>query len=270
MLTALLGLVLCSTTSAQQDPPRAQPRPAEAKPGDAKPADAKPTEYVPYPGHDVPAAFGVSAREQGGRRATIDGKKLTVMLESLESHARNYPPVFRDPDERKLAERDTAAASKLLATILRDKTKDAAPGLLLLAGRVEAVAHNLDLPGAAERADDYFGRILQKDPEHALANLRYGMHLAGRTGGQKDAVPLLEKAAKRGHDEALRGLGICWLILEDRPKALESLRAYAAKHPDDADTANLITAIESGDTEKVGTKPEPREKSGGAPPEKKG
>ena len=131
--------------------------------------------------------------------ATFDGPALHSYLVHLGQFAANYPPKFRSKDDRARAERHVDAVSKMLQiTWPKDSWDQESAGeedsqrycnFMLLAGRLESMGHNLDRSKSAERAIDYFDRILAIDADHGPANLHYGMFLAGTARGQKKALP---------------------------------------------------------------------------------
>lgn len=219
-------------------------KPAVVEPP-AKAAPAK-DDYQAYKGHAIREVLTLEKDGSGKAKAKLDGAKLEAVLDDLGSHARNYPPTFRDDRERRLAERDLKDLSKMFSLLLDPKRESADVELLLLAGQAEAMGHNLDLAGASDRAVGYFERLLKLSPDHALGHLHYGMHLAGTAKGQKDGIVHLEKAAALGVVLAHRGLGIAHLILGDRGKSAAHLKQWLAKNPTDEASKRMLEAIESG------------------------
>jgi tetratricopeptide (TPR) repeat protein len=247
-LIFVLACPLSFAFAVAQQPAGETPKPLnETKPaasGKAEPSDR----YVPYEAQDVRAVFEVKKGTDGKAHASIRIGELRKLVDRLGEYARNHPVRFRSPAEKALAIKDAQAASKVLAPMLAGAQPDAKlpPNLLLAAGDLEAIAHNLDIEGSAERATAFYERLLKQDPEHALGNLNYGMFLAGTATRGKDAIPFLEKAAAAGQVLAHRGLGVVHLTLDDKTKALEHLRKWSAANPDDAETKEMIAAIESG------------------------
>ena len=76
----------------------------------------------------------------------------------------------------------------------------------------------------------------------------YGTFLAG-TGKPKEALPYLEKALAVGVTDAAYALGMTYLTLGNKQKALENLEAYRQRNPNDGNVAKLIDGIRNGKVE---------------------
>lgn len=241
LLAPLLAVGFALAQDSEQAPARTGPAKAAE---DAKPA-ANPHGYVPYRAHDVRAIVQrVGTKEQP--TMTLDGRALHAFVEDLFAHARSYPVAFADDEEKAIARRESSAMSEVLAVAIGDEAAKVDLRVLLDAARLETCAHNLDLKGAATRARHYYERVLKADPEHVEAHLYYGMHLIGLPGSAKDAIPHLEFARDKGQKVAIRGLGLAYVMLQDREKALLHLRAWAKEFEGDVGTARMIDALEHG------------------------
>jgi Flp pilus assembly protein TadD len=117
--------------------------------------------------------------------------------------------------------------------------------MLLHTAVANSIGNNFDLQGAAGDAEKYFRKLLALNPEHPQGNMRYGAYLAGTNRG-REALPYLLKAQALGVREASYTLGLTWLILGDKAKALENLERYQSLGSRSARIDQLIAAVRSG------------------------
>ena len=82
-------------------------------------------------------------------------------------------------------------------------------------------------------------------------NYRYGVFLAGTTKARIEAIPLLEKAKALGVVEAEYTVGPTYLSLGNKAKAMENLKSYTTRVPNDENAARVLDAVLS---DKVETK----------------
>lgn len=181
-----------------------------------------------------------------GKKHGLDGAYLDRMLGDLSSHGRNYPPQFDSPQDKQRAVQDVKVLSGMLDVMVAGPNPH--PELLLRAGMLNSMGHNLDIPGSAEKATASFSKLLAAEPAHGRGNLHYGTFLAG-SARPKEAIPYLEKAVAAGLFEASYGLGMTWLSLGDKQKAIEHFTAYQQRNPRDTQVGRLIEAIRSGKVE---------------------
>ena len=92
------------------------------------------------------------------------------ILRDLKAHAQNYPPQFDTPQDKQRAIQDAQAMSGMLDTLIDVPAPD--PELLARAAYVNSLAHNLDIPGAAEKASSIFQRLLAAVPNAILDYLK--------------------------------------------------------------------------------------------------
>lgn len=212
------------------------------------------------PGLSLAAAYGIydpqriltTTETSTGRKHGLDGAYLDRMLGDLAAHARNYPPQFDSAQDRQRAMQDVKTLSGMLDIVTNGPNPH--PELLLRAGMLNSFGHNLDAPGSAEKASTLFRRLLAAEPSHPRGNYLYGTFLAA-SSRPKEALPYLEKAVAAGLAEASYGLGMTWLALGDKPKALEHLALYQQRNPRDTSVGRLIEGIRNG---KVKLKQTPR------------
>lgn len=203
----------------------------------------------------------VSAREYGnydlkrlvtisetpsGKKYGFDGAYCDQMLNDLSAHAKNYPPQFDTPQDKQRATLDAKALSGMLDILINVPTPN--PGLLVRAAYANSIGHNLDIPGAAEKANSIFLKLLAAAPSDPRGNYMYGTFLAG-VGKPKEALPYLEKALSVGVVDAAYGIGMTYLSLGDKDRALKNLEDYKRRKPSDGSVDQLIEAIRNGNIE---------------------
>lgn len=198
-----------------------------------------------YGSYDLRRVLTASEKPDG-KKFGIDTNYLDRILEDLALHARNYPPRFDTPEDRQRAIADAKALSEMLGVVVNGPS--AHPDLLLRAGFLNSMGHNLDIPGSAEKTLSIFQRLLAAAPDHPRGNYTYGTFLAG-VGKSKDAIPYLKKALGAGVVDAAYALGMTYLTLGDKQKALENLANYKQQRPNDQNVDRLIEGIRSGTIE---------------------
>lgn len=206
-------------------------------------------------------AFNASAREYGhydpkrlltisetpsGKKYSFNGAYLDQILNDLSAHAKNYPPKFDTPQDKQRAVQDVKVVSGLLDIMINVPTPN--PDLLIRAGYLNSMGHNLDVPGAAEKANSIFLKLLAAIPSDPRGNYMYGTFLAG-IGKPKEALPYLEKALSVGVVDAAYAIGMTYLMLGDKDQALKNLEDYKRRKPSDGSVDTLIDAIRNGKLE---------------------
>jgi hypothetical protein len=199
------------------------------------------TEYGHY---DPKTVVSLSETTPGKPSVTINVPYFVQILSDLGSHAGTWPVKFDSIDDRHRAEHDVALLSAQLDTIA-DNFRD--ESMLLRLALLHAVGHNLDIPGSGEKAVAIFDKVLQRWPNDPQANYRYGVFLAG-TAKSRDAIPLLEKA-KLGVVDADYTLGLTYMSLGDKDKAVANLKSYTARVPGDENAARILDAVINGKVE---------------------
>jgi hypothetical protein len=89
---------------------------------------------------------------------------LNATLSEIAPHLMNYPPKFSTPEERVETEEHLRT---LLAQL--DKISERYPDdkeMLFIKGAANAMGHNLEYPGCAEKAMAAFDRLLAIDPNN--------------------------------------------------------------------------------------------------------
>ena len=195
-----------------------------------------------YRNYDPKRMLTVS-EAQTGKQYAIDLVYLDQMLNDLAAHAINYPPRFDTPQEKQHAIQDVKTLSGML-DILIDQPKPNTE-ILVRAGWLNSMGHNLDISGSSQKTVSIFEKLLAIAPAHPRGNYMYGNFLAG-AGKPKEALPYLEKALTLGVSDASYSVGMTYLSLGKKDKALKNLQDYKRRSPSDTNVDPLIEAIRSG------------------------
>ena len=173
----------------------------------------------------------------------IDITSIDDFLQMVEGKARHYPPQFTDRQERRGFESKLKQVSTELDQLA---AKDNASfDVLIRAFKASVLGRNLDLGSTyTTKSLTYAQRILKINKEDPEANLWFGFSLS-EGGGQKEAVPYLDKAMKAGVQEAYLSSVNNYLGLEQKKNAIQTLKNYKVKYPEESEIADrLVLEIE--------------------------
>ena len=175
----------------------------------------------------------------------VDVTEIDDFLQLVEGKARHYPPRFPERQERKGYEvklRETTQKLDALA-----EKPNASLDVLTRAFKASVMARNLDLGTAyTSKSLTYAQRILAINPNDPETNFWFGFGLS-EGGGQREAIPYLDKAMKGGVQEAYLSAANNYLWLEQKKNAIQTLKNYKINYPDEAEvTDRLIKEVETG------------------------
>lgn len=193
-----------------------------------------------YEQHDL-TQIAQAAPGTNGHQLNV--RLIDKVIQDLSAHAENYPPRFSSPAEGQLAAGEARKLSGMLNSL--PPTPTTSFGILWRIARLNALAYNLDIKEAAQRADDAYKWMLARQPDHAGANYGYGLFLAS-SARPKLALPYMQAADQLGVDAAPYTLGLIYLSMNDRVNAGKQLTRYAQNHPDDQSVKKMIQALEAG------------------------
>ncbi|EEY96833.1 hypothetical protein HMPREF0016_01524 [Acinetobacter johnsonii SH046] len=173
----------------------------------------------------------------------VDITEIDDFLQLVEGKARHYPPRFTERQERKGFELKLKEVTQQLDTLA---SKDNASfDVLVRAFKASVMARNLDLGSVyTTKSLAYAQRILKINQEDPEANFWFGFALS-EGGGQREAMPYLDKAMKAGVQEAYLATANNYIAMEQKKNAVQTLKNYKLKYPQEAEVADrLISEIE--------------------------
>ena len=173
----------------------------------------------------------------------VDITEIDDFLQLVEGKARHYPPRFTERQERKGFELKLKEVTQQLDTLA---SKDNASfDVLVRAFKASIMARNLDLGSVyTTKSLAYAQRILKINQEDPEANFWFGFALS-EGGGQREAMPYLDKAMKAGVQEAYLATANNYIAMEQKKNAVQTLKNYKLKYPQEAEVADrLISEIE--------------------------
>lgn len=173
----------------------------------------------------------------------VDITEIDDFLQLVEGKARHYPPRFTERQERKGFELKLKEVTQQLDTLA---SKDNASfDVLVRAFKASVMARNLDLGSVyTTKSLAYAQRILKINQEDPEANFWFGFALS-EGGGQREAIPYLDKAMKAGVQEAYLATANNYIAMEQKKNAVQTLKNYKLKYPQEAEVADrLINEIE--------------------------
>ena len=175
----------------------------------------------------------------------VDVTEIDDFLQLVEGKARHYPPRFHDRQERKGYEAKLKEITQKLDALAEQP--NASLDVLTRAFKASVMARNMDLGTAyTTKSLNYAQRILAISPNDPETNFWFGFGLS-EGGGQREAIPYLDKAIKGGVQEAYLSAANNFLWLEQKKNAIQTLKNYKVKYPDEAEVADrLISEVESG------------------------
>ncbi len=175
----------------------------------------------------------------------VDVTEIDDFLQLVEGKARHYPPRFTERQERKGYEAKLREITQKLDALA--EKPNASLDVLTRAFKASVMARNMDLGTAyTTKSLNYAQRILAINPNDPETNFWFGFGLS-EGGGQREAIPYLDKAIKGGVQEAYLSAANNFLWLEQKKNAIQTLKNYKVKYPDEAEVADrLISEVESG------------------------
>ena len=173
----------------------------------------------------------------------IDITNIDDFLQMVEGKARHYPPRFTDRQERKGFEsklKDVSAELDALAS-----NENVSFDILVRAFKASILGRNLDLGSSyTTKSLKYAQQILKMNKEDAEANFWFGFSLS-EGGGQKEAIPYIDKAIQAGVQEAYLVSANNFIALSQKKNAIQTLKNYKVKYPEETEVADrLIDEIE--------------------------
>ena len=174
----------------------------------------------------------------------IDITEIDDFLQMVEGKARHYPPRFTERQERKGFEAKLKQLTQQLDGLA--VKENASFDILMRAFKASVMARNLDLGSVyTTNSLTYAQRILKINKDDAEANFWFGFGLS-EGGGQREAIPYLDKAMKAGVQEAYLSAANNYIAMEQKKNAIQTLKNYKIKYPQEAEVSDrLIAEIEN-------------------------
>ena len=169
----------------------------------------------------------------------LDVTEIDALLQTIEGQARHYPPRYTNRQERRGLERKLRQVSTQLDGLAAND--NASFDVLIRAFKASVLGRNLDLGSAyTTKSMTYAQRLLKMDKNDPETNFWFGFGLS-EGGGQKEAIPYLEKAMKGGVQEAYLVSVNNYLALEQKKSAIQMLNNYKVKYPQEAQVVDRLT-----------------------------
>jgi hypothetical protein len=173
----------------------------------------------------------------------LDVTEIDDFLQLVEARARHYPPNFIDKPVRKGYEYKIKEINKLLEPLATQE--NASFDVLMRAFKASVMSRNLDLGSSyTTKSLGYAQRIQKINKEDPEFNFWFGFALS-EGGGQREAIPYLDKAMKAGVQEAYLSATNNYIFLEQKKSAVQVLKNYKLKFPQEGQVIDrLIQEIE--------------------------
>jgi Tfp pilus assembly protein PilF len=190
-----------------------------------------------------PLDKALNAKEDNHKKIyTLDSTLINICIKQIEKHVSNYPPSFKDPEEKNLVIKDLVTLTNILRDILENGTNNTE--LSLVYAWCLAMSHNVDIPNSDLEANKQFQDILTQDPDNARANFLYGIFLVNTPSINK-SIPFLKKAEEKGQKQANLTLAVAYLAQNNVTLATKYLETYLKYFPNDLKNQELLKALKS-------------------------
>ena len=200
---------------------------------------------APYPSHDLSKLI---------QHNELNIQLVDNVLSDLENVAGNYPPRFDNDADQLRAIAEAGQLNRFLQGVIdvkavTPKQTTQYVNILYRLARINAMAHNMDVPDAAPIADGYFEKIIaqlkSKPKEKARIQGEYGAFLVSSNRVNR-AMQLLQQAIKGGDTNAHLPLGIAYLMQGNKTEAVKQLQIHQKHFPQDERSRAVLQAIEQG------------------------
>lgn len=173
----------------------------------------------------------------------LDVTDIDAFLLLVEGKARHYPPRFTDRQERKGFERKLKQINEQLEVLATPD--NASFDVLMRAYKASVMSRNLDMGAAyTTKSFNYAQRLRKIDNNDPELNFWFGFSLS-EGGGQREALPYLNKAMNAGMQEAYLSTVNNYMNMEQKKNAIQTLKNYKLQYPQEAAVADqLIFEIE--------------------------
>lgn len=170
----------------------------------------------------------------GARQLAAAEPTLTEAIEKLEAVADGFPPRVTDANRQEVMELWKWVESGMLQYRAGRSAPDENAEFLL--GEIYRLGHNLDVPGAAEKAVSHFNAALAINPANSKAHLMLGRHLTftgDDAGGQRELLLGVALDPRGASDRSLFDLAFNSYQQKQFALAAAFADRYLKMHPDD-------------------------------------
>src|SRR5215472_13271944 len=198
-----------------------------------------------------------------GSAALADTPTLSEAIDRLEAIADSYPPKVDDSNRKSVLEMWQWAESGMLQYRAGRPGPDENAELLL--GEIYRLGHNLDVPGAGEKAISHFRAALAINPANPKTHMLLGRHLTFSNQlaeGEHELLLAVALDPRGAGDLLLFDLAHNAYLRHDFAVAMSFAERYLKMHPDDGAMKLIVDssrkALAGGPVPKVLTIPQPR------------
>lgn len=173
-------------------------------------------------------------------------------VDNLWKHANSYPPFFDTNSDKNRAKKDSQTLLNVF-DFLREKfyktfDENLKKQFDFSQAQLFVIAYNLDVGNFAPQADEMFEKLIINDKNSALLHRIYGEFL-GNSARNKKAEFHLKKAVELGDKSAHFGLGVTYLIDNNKTAAKDEFETFLKFYPNNEEAKNIIDAINKGNIE---------------------
>jgi len=177
-----------------------------------------------------------------------DTKGLEAALADLEPKIGEFPPNIASDDERREVMAQYRALEKKLNAAIKANPADAK--LFFLSGKLHAMGHHLDIPGAWKRAETDLLEVIRREPNRKDALLELGSHYVNTSPDLAARAEKLFLEAQRVHGNepllaAQRGLIFAYYYQGKVHEALAASDTALKLSPNDKGLVRLREIIHS-------------------------
>jgi tetratricopeptide (TPR) repeat protein len=163
-------------------------------------------------------------------------------LNKLAPHAKRYPTTFDSKVQREELNNELKEILGVMDSAILKFQND--PEVLFRYAFLNAMGHNMDIAGCADKSISAYLRLLDLKPSDKRANYYFGSFLAGTTLFAK-SVPYLEKSIELGEGEAHYTLAFVYIKEGKQDEALPEFKKYLEIDPNNDAARKMVNDIEN-------------------------
>lgn len=204
----------------------------------------------PYVRFDTDSVFS-QPNENGGRSFNLGA--VFNGIDRLYPYARFYPLAFDSDNDKIIAKRDLEIFLNFFETLKNEKIIDNLDEkdknyFNLQEARLFVMAHNFDMGGFAQKADEAYQKLLSNDKDGQIRT-EFAEFLGNSTSIDR-AETEFKTAISQGSDRAYYGLSIAYLMQGKREESIDSMQKYIEKFPNDDEAKKMLEIIKTAEIKK--------------------